>query len=51
MQKSWIAAAAVLCANIAHAQTVAQPMLQPQDTWTFRRTTETQPEVWRQVHF
>jgi hypothetical protein len=51
MQKSWITAAAVLCASIAHAQTVAQPMLQPQDSWTFRRTTETRPDVWRQVHF
>ncbi len=44
MQKIWIAAAAALCANIAHAQTIAQPVLQPQDTWTFRRTTETRPE-------
>ena len=51
MQKIWIAAAAALCANIAHAQTIAQPVLQPQDTWTFRRTTETQQEPWRQVHF
>ena len=51
MQKTWIAAAVALCANIAHAQTVAQPLLQPQDTWTFRRTTESQPAVWRQVHF
>ena len=51
MQKIWIAAAAALCANVAHAQTAAQPALQAQDTWTFRRTTETQQEPWRQVHF
>jgi hypothetical protein len=51
MQKTWIAIAAALCANIAYAQTAGQPVLQPQDTWTFRRTTETQPNVWRQVHF
>jgi hypothetical protein len=47
----WIAAAAALCVNVAHAQTVAQPALQPHDTWTYRRTTETRPDVWRQVHF
>jgi hypothetical protein len=51
MQKFWIAVAAALCASIAQAQTVAQPALKPQDAWTFRRTTETQPNVWRQVHF
>ena len=51
MQRIWIAAAAALFANMAYAQTAAQPVLQPQDTWTFRRTTETQPNVWRQVHF
>jgi hypothetical protein len=51
MLKTCIAAAAALCANIAYAQTAGQPVLQPQDTWTFRRTTETQPNVWRQVHF
>jgi hypothetical protein len=51
MQNIWIATAAALFANIAFAQTAAQPMLQSQDTWTFRRTTETQPNVWRQMHF
>jgi hypothetical protein len=51
MQKTWIAAAAALYVNIALAQTVAQPVFQPQDTWRYRRTTETQPDVWRQVHF
>jgi hypothetical protein len=51
MQNIWIATAAALFANIAFAQTAAQPVLQPQDTWTFRRTTETQPNVWRQMHF
>jgi hypothetical protein len=51
MQTTWIAVAAALCANIACAQTLSQPALQPQDTWTFRRTTETRPDVWRQVHF
>jgi hypothetical protein len=49
MQKIWIAAA--LCANVAVAQNISQPVLQPQDTWTYRRTSETRPEVWRQVHF
>ena len=51
MQTNWIAAAAMLCANIAVAQSVGQPALQPQDTWTYRRTTETRPDTWRQVHF
>jgi hypothetical protein len=51
MQKTWIAAAAALCANIVHAQTVGPPALQPQDTWTFRRTSETRPDIWRQIHF
>jgi hypothetical protein len=50
MQTTWIAAAA-LFANIAVAQTVGQPVLQPQDTWAYRRTTEIRPDVWRQVHF
>jgi hypothetical protein len=50
MKTSWIAAAA-LCANTAFAQTAEPPVLQPQDTWTFRRTTETRPDNWRQVHF
>jgi hypothetical protein len=50
MQTTWIAVAA-LFANIAVAQTVGQPVFQPQDTWKFRRTTETQPDIWRQVHF
>lgn len=49
MQKIWIAAA--LFANVAAAQNISQPVLQPQDTWTYRRTSETRPEVWRQVHF
>ena len=49
MQKIWIAAA--LCANVAVAQNISQPVLQPQDTWTYRRTSETRPEAWRQVHF
>src|SRR3984957_11220598 len=51
MQKTWIAIAAALCANIAYAQTAGQPVLQPQDTWTFRRTAETLPAVWHQLHF
>ena len=55
MPKTWIvataAAAAALCANFSVAQTLAQPVLQPQDSWTYRRTTETVPNVWRQVHF
>jgi hypothetical protein len=50
MKTTWIAAAA-LCANTALAQTVAPPVLQPQDTWKYRRTTETRPDIWRQVHF
>jgi hypothetical protein len=50
MKTIWIGAA-VLCANTALAQTVGQPALQPQDTWTYRRTTETRPDAWRQVHF
>ncbi len=50
MQNTWIIAAA-LCANAAVAQNISQPVLQPQDTWTYRRTTETRPDVWRQVHF
>jgi hypothetical protein len=50
MKTTWIAAA-VLCANTALAQTVAPPVLQPQDTWKYRRTTETRPDIWRQVHF
>jgi hypothetical protein len=50
MKTTWIAAA-TLCANTALAQTVAPPVLQPQDTWKYRRTTETRPDTWRQVHF
>ncbi len=50
MQKIWIIATA-LCANAAVAQNISQPVLQPQDTWTYRRTTEARPDVWRQVHF
>ncbi len=49
MQRIWIAAA--LCANAAVAQNISQPVLQPQDTWTYRRTTETRPDTWRQAHF
>ena len=49
MQKIWIAAA--LCVNVAVAQNISQPVLQPQDTWTYRRTSETRPETWRQAHF
>jgi hypothetical protein len=51
MQNTWILAAAALCANLAIAENISQPALQPQDTWKYRRTTETRPDVWRQVHF
>jgi hypothetical protein len=50
MKTTWIAATSLL-ANITVAQTVGQPALQPQDTWRYLRTTETRPEIWRQVHF
>ena len=41
-----------LCVAIAaRADSVPPPTPQPTDTWTFRRTTETLPAVWRQIHF
>jgi hypothetical protein len=56
MSKTWIVAAAACALTVfttaSFAQTAPAPTLQPDDTWTYRRTTETtQNNVWRQIHF
>jgi hypothetical protein len=51
MLRTGIVIALMCCATWARAETIAQPSFQPQDTWTYRRTTETLPNVWRQIHF
>jgi hypothetical protein len=55
MPKTWIVTAAasawLVCTAATFAQTAPAPTLQPDDTWTYRRTTESNPNVWRQVHF
>ena len=55
MLRTGIVIVSMYCAaaygGAAAAESIAQPSIQPQDTWTYRDTTEQRPNVWRQSHF
>jgi hypothetical protein len=51
MLRAGIVIGLICCATLAAAETIVQPTLRSEDAWTYRRTSETQPNVWRQIHF